>query len=430
MKLIRAKFTNFRLLKNIELDFSTDCIKKLTVIRAANETGKTTTLTALIWALYGSKSVNRKNGFYSATALDSNGSGEIDIEVEVEFLTEEVKDEKGKASIEQKHYRLIRRCTEVVKNNSFQRMREVHSLFIVKPSGDDRVADSEVPNIIEKALPKNLKDIYFTDGDSAMSFIEASADERIKRKRVQSAIESLLSMDTVKDLIDKLEKVRASFGRQIEKGDLAQSLSTLSDKRDDLVSFLQGEKEEIEELSDNKRQLSIELAKTQQKIEETLKLGDKEKLLRNIKKQEEEKIRLENLHKSTKSRLADILSTNKLASYLIQEKVTPAIEILQKLKNSKQLPKQSIPVLSELLEVDNCFCGSDLSEKTEEGKLRRQLIIDKIKHSEESDKLNAVATDLFYDIQGDPIKRRTADQWLEEYATCGVFQDSCRAKLF
>lgn len=418
MKLIRAKFTNFRLLKNLELNFSTDEEKRLTVIRAANETGKTTTLTALIWALYGSKSINRKNGFYSATSLDSNGNGEVDIEVEVEFLTEEAVEEKGKATLEQKHYRLIRRCTEVVKNNSFQRIREVRSLFLVRPTGDDRIIDSDVNNIIEKALPKNLKDIYFTDGDSAMSFIEASADQRIKRKRVQSAIESLLSMDTVKDLIAKLEKVRASFGRQIERGDLGEELATLNEKRDDLESFLDGENEEIIELKQEKSDLKAKLQKIESQIEETLKLGDREKLLKDIKKQNDEKKRLEKLHENAKLRLTDIISTNKVSSFLLKDKLKPAIDILQKLKNNKQLPKQSIPVLTELLEVDNCFCGSDLSEASQEGRERRQFIAEKIKLSEESDKLNAIATDLYYAVQGDPIKKSTCDDWLKDFEKC------------
>ena len=44
MKLIRAEFENFRLLQSLILEFSTDSVKKLTVIRAENETGKTTIL--------------------------------------------------------------------------------------------------------------------------------------------------------------------------------------------------------------------------------------------------------------------------------------------------------------------------------------------------------------------------------------------------
>ena len=53
MKIIRAEFHNFRLLRDISLDFSVDKKRKLTVIRAENETGKTTILTALQWTLYG-----------------------------------------------------------------------------------------------------------------------------------------------------------------------------------------------------------------------------------------------------------------------------------------------------------------------------------------------------------------------------------------
>ena len=418
MKLIRAKFNNFRLLKDVELDFATDSEKRLTVIRAANETGKTTTLTALIWALYGSKAVARKNGLYSATALDDDGNGEVDISVEVEFVTEEIIDERGSAKLEERHYRLIRKCTEVVKKNTFQRIKEGQSLFIVKPTGDDRVLESEVPKIIEKALPKNLKDIYFTDGDSAMSFIEASADTRIKRKRVQSAIESLLSMDKVKDLLTKLEKVRSSFGRQIEKGDLAEDLASKNEQREDIALFLEGEAEELNEYHENRKELEKELDQVKKKIEETLKLGDRQKLLSDIQTQIKEKSRLEQLHQRSKQRLSDILITNKLASYLIKDKVSPAIEILQTLRNNKQLPKQSIPVLSELLEAKNCFCGAELTIDTDEGIARRRFIQEKIDQSEESDKLNAAATELFYAFQGDPLKKGNSEMWLTDYEKC------------
>ncbi|MCH7535548.1 MAG: AAA family ATPase, partial [Bacteroidetes bacterium] len=46
MKLINASFKNFKLLQEIDLSFSVDQSKNLTVIRAANDTGKTTILVA------------------------------------------------------------------------------------------------------------------------------------------------------------------------------------------------------------------------------------------------------------------------------------------------------------------------------------------------------------------------------------------------
>ena len=60
MKLIRAEFRNFRLLKELVLDFPTSEDRKLVVIRAENESGKTTILNALQWGLYGDPALTER----------------------------------------------------------------------------------------------------------------------------------------------------------------------------------------------------------------------------------------------------------------------------------------------------------------------------------------------------------------------------------
>ena len=87
MKLIRARFENFRLLRDLELDFSTDRELNLTVIRAANETGKTTILTALQWALYGDAALPGKGVEYRLHPIDWDvwESRRVPITVAVEF---------------------------------------------------------------------------------------------------------------------------------------------------------------------------------------------------------------------------------------------------------------------------------------------------------------------------------------------------------
>src|SRR5689334_15600234 len=74
MKLMRAVFQNFRLLRDLEIDFSVDWAKKLTVIRAENETGKTTILNALQWALYGDAALPNKGVDYRLHPLDWDDS--------------------------------------------------------------------------------------------------------------------------------------------------------------------------------------------------------------------------------------------------------------------------------------------------------------------------------------------------------------------
>ena len=53
MKIVAARIHNFKLLRSIDLSFGVNRGKPLTVIRAENGSGKTSTLQALRWALYG-----------------------------------------------------------------------------------------------------------------------------------------------------------------------------------------------------------------------------------------------------------------------------------------------------------------------------------------------------------------------------------------
>ena len=110
MKLINARFENFRLLRDLTIDFSTDKEKRLTVIRAENETGKTTILTALQWALYGDSALPNKGKGFRLHPLDwdRNKSANVPITVTVEFEIPRI--HKGIGS--QHRYRIIRSVFE------------------------------------------------------------------------------------------------------------------------------------------------------------------------------------------------------------------------------------------------------------------------------------------------------------------------------
>jgi len=87
MRLLRARFENFRLLRDLEIEFSSDPHRNLTVIRAANETGKTTILTALQWALYGDDALPDKGDGFRLHPIDwsIHDKKEIPITVTVDF---------------------------------------------------------------------------------------------------------------------------------------------------------------------------------------------------------------------------------------------------------------------------------------------------------------------------------------------------------
>ena len=103
MRLQSAQIENFKLLENVNLDFSTDLKRPLTVIRAENGSGKTSTLHALRWAMWG------KPGIPQGMALTSTEvpSGQpVTVQVRVDFTERDI------YSGEEIQYRIIRSCTE------------------------------------------------------------------------------------------------------------------------------------------------------------------------------------------------------------------------------------------------------------------------------------------------------------------------------
>ncbi|MGZ3921984.1 MAG: ATP-binding protein, partial [Bacteroidia bacterium] len=288
MKLISARFKNFRLLKDLSLDFSTDDNKPLTVIRAANESGKTTCETALIWGFYGSKKAlpneGKKYPLYPSDAI-SRGDRKVEISVEIDFETDQIVSVgKGKQEIKTVHYRLIRSCIEYPSSDeNVKRESEILTLNEITKQGTERVHDSNVRSIIENSIPVALKDVYFTDGDSAMSFIEAAATQGVKRKRVQGAVEALLGLQVLETSIKHLDLAAKKFSARIDNTNYSEKLESINDK-------IEGYEEDITEWGNELISLESEiqngvvtLSHTKKKIDEILKLGDKAKLASDIK---------------------------------------------------------------------------------------------------------------------------------------------------
>ena len=420
MKLIRATINNFRLLKELTLDFSCDEKKNLTVIRAANETGKTTCKSALLWGLFGNKILPGEGKKYPLFPSDMKKTlRKAEISVEIEFETDQVITlGRGTHELQKKQYRLLRSCVEYPDNTKLvRRESEAVVLFEVKPEGVERVYDSDVEGIIESSIPAGLKDVYFTDGDSAMSFIEAAATQGVKRKRVSSAIKALLGLDILKETIRHLGKAANKFSSRIDDTDYANELEKYNDR-------IAGFEEDIETWEENRKTIETQisqgssmLATTRKKIEEVLKLGDKPKLVAEIKKCEEEIERNSQASKKTLEDISSLLNSSHLSAALISKSASMGLELLNTMNEKKQLPKVSIPILEELLDRNTCFCGATLSAETDEGKKAKASIQKSIEDSRASDALQEAATSLFYSVRSELFDKSRAEAWIESYAS-------------
>lgn len=417
MKLTSAKIRNFRLLKSIDLDFSTDDNKSLTVIRAANETGKTTTQHALIWCFYGSIALPKRAN-YSLFPSDLIGHHQsVEVSVEIDFEVEQVTSSLRSQPLSVRNrYRLKRTCTEypVIQGSPSRRSNEQYLLYEITAHGSNRVLDNEVQSIIENALPFALKDVYFTDGDSAMSFIEAAATDKIKRDRVANAIEALLGLKIIDNTITHLSTIERTFSSEIDNKDYANEVSRLHDNitsyREDIDEWDLLRQEAAEAYPEIQR----ELARKKLQIEEVLVQGDKSKLIRE-KKEIEKSIDDTNVSIAAASEeLAKMTYSHSMSTFMLADPLSKVILVLQKLSDQKQLPKVHVPVLEELLTRETCFCGTNLQEG-EEALRRRHYIEHMIEKSKGADLIQENASSLFYRIRSiDP--EGSYESWIKDYS--------------
>ncbi len=397
MKLKSATFQNFRLLQDLELDFSTSDDKKLTVIRASNESGKTTILNALQWALYGNKALpnNGKGHRLSPIHLDVPDGGAIPISVEVVF---EITN-SGSMNDETNRYRLIRSLEETASGHSQNPKIE---LFKLTEPGAVPIYPPEA-QIERLLLPPNLREVFFTDGDRALKFIESDS-QRVKRKQVEDAIQSLLGLDVINSALDHTRKTSGELRKDSIEN---KSSNNIEHETDTEITQIVTELEEIEknlELLENKRddaksqfdRINHSLVEIDNDIEAALIKGDQEVLNRRLKKAEIELNSIRDIEEKLASEHSQLFKNSILFRDLLEPVLQQSFEKLNELREQGKLPSPTIPVLQDRLTGVTCICGEELDQHSEDGKRRRDHIQNLISESREADKLQKCLTDLYY----------------------------------
>ena len=282
MKLISAKFQNFRLLRDLRLDFSTNDNKKLTVIRASNESGKTTILNALQWALYGDDALPDKGKGHRLFPIDWDVPDRqaIPISVHVDFETSASESSRSKTS----RYRLIRSVEETTEGHKQNSKIE---LFELTETGASPILSPQA-QIARLLVPPNLREVFFTDGDRALSFIEAKSNNKSNNTQVKEAIQSLLGLDVIKSALDHLSKTLTGLNRDSKNigsdTELAKTATEL-EEIDKKIECLENERDKsIQEFD----AVNHSLKDIDQNIEAALLKGDQEEINRKLKTAEAE----------------------------------------------------------------------------------------------------------------------------------------------
>ena len=423
MKLIRAEFENFRLLRHLNLDFSTDSREKLTVIRAENETGKTTILNGLQWALYGDDALPGRGRDFRLHPIDwiASDGERVPISVQVEFETAEFR-KSPKGLIEtKKQYRIVRSAYETIDGPEHRRTPSTVKLFDLTDIGSEPIPSPEVR--IREILPPELREVFFTDGDRALSFIEASASATDKRKLVENAIQSLLQLGVIQGALKHVAKTASEVNKAARK-------IGADEKLEQIVASLENMERESDELESKIEDAKSQFAAFDQKLSEIRKdidaaliKGNREEFKRNIAQSEKQLKYIRNQLTDAGKEHSSLFKSLFLSRDLLAPILENSIGKLNVLHDQGKIPSATIPVLAERLESFTCICGESLEPHNIDGKRRRDQIQCLIDESKKADALQHRITNLYYSSL--PLNA-TDEQWNTFYAKVADRRDELK----
>ena len=368
------------------------------MFRAPNETGKTTIVRALRWALYGDDGLPNKGVGWRMHPIDwdVNESPQVQITVSVEFEISRFISIGAKKIESRQRYRISRSAIERISADGKEWTRTDASvkLFEMSEAGSTPIEPPEA--IIRDELPTELRDIFFTDGDKAMDFIEADTTTSSKRARVRKAIRSLLGLGIIKSSISHIENAAREANKRAKKIGGSDQLNSLLQEIEDIEKNIlkkrNEEKAKAEELSIAEQHLKD----TQDNLDLALEKGDKEKLKHERDALDSRKKILLGDFKALQVEHSKLYEDSELAKLLLSQALEKSKNILGKLEKKGLIPHTTIPVLSHRLEIGECICGESLSTSDSSATHRIDHINQLIESNKSADELKKVMTKLFF----------------------------------
>lgn len=405
MKLLRARITNFRLLKDVSLEFATGRDRNLTVVRAANESGKTTLLVALQWGLFGDHALPKGGMNYRLSPRDISSSAPTPVDVAVEV------DWEVPTQTDLRRYKVIRVAREVVRGGEWDRGRTNVSLFQLTPRGAVSVDNPDAH--IAPHLPHELREVFFTDGDRALSFIEGSKGEQMKR--VEDAIRSLLGFTVIENARGHTRQLTSSLNQRVRKeASGRQDLQATSEHLAMLEERIAHREDEIEGAKSRRVQLEDLAEEADGRLADALRKGNREEL----EQQRQRAVRGRKSAAKDADQAAreqtNLFRSALLGKHLLVGPFARAQSVLERLHQQGKIPNQTIPVLEDRLKQSTCICGEPLHNDDSDCERRRAHISHLIDESRKSDAIQEKVTQLYYGAQDllRPLEERT---WSDEY---------------
>ena len=363
---------------------------------------------ALQWGLYGKEGLPEKD-VYDIWPFNAKPEH---VKVSIDYEVIEQKMFQGEVIKSIVRYRIVRKTS-----SRRPRATDEVNLYEIKdygmePVDEKRSSADTVKMIVGQQLPATLREVFFTDGDRALSFIEGKSTPR---KNVENAIRSLLgvniideTLSNVKKYYSKTKKARpaiSEFGKHtyIEDSDNAKI------RRDQLSN-------ECSKIRDKLIKIEKDLADTTSLIRDALPAREYKQKLDSI----DNEITELKLYKVEIDRKHPYLFKNKnISRDLLQERLSSVFVKLQGLYDSGKMPTKTAPILEDILSKGTCICGESLVEFESGGRKRRQHVEQLIYDSRNMDKIQEIVTLLYFEIKNF-ISNDNLLNWHLEYKDVGA----------
>jgi DNA sulfur modification protein DndD len=365
IKLRYAIFKNFRGLRDVRLDFATSDESPLTIIRAANYTGKTTLLYGLTWALFGDAGLPvapRRRDSYRLHPIDwdvTTDGTEVQIEVEVGLT---VLDERTGVPTD---FTLVRRGRETIDEAGWRPHETTYQLVRHDLQGDVEVVDAD--RFMDRVLlPPAKKDIFFVDGDARVNQYFSVESDEDSRSNVKEAVRHLLSLDVVETAHERMGEVLRLITSKMRSQAVGTQAETVAQGLEAAKESLTKAIQEKEDAEADFRDASLAVSKMDSLRSNALAAGgaEAEKLLTELEQARKRENEAERRIPETMASMRRFLNAHELYEQLAFSSVFAASETYERLRNERKIPNVMPDMIRERIAAAVCICGADLSEGT------------------------------------------------------------------
>ena len=339
--------TNFRPFVDETINFYSGGEQNVVVVHGQNGSGKTTLLNAIQWALYGNAEFDtHPERLVNQGEMSKLDPGErITVAVELEYIHDSVE------------YTLRRETVfERAHESDFDGQQVDATFTLEKKTGNSWEEVGNPSHVVEQALPKRLRKLFFFDGEyiNKLSGVDHSND-------IQEAIQNIMGLEILERSMDHLKDVQSRFEDEL-KAEGSRELEELVSKKQDLNESIEEIDTRIEEKENTIDTLQTENSSIDSKLEQIEEVAS---LQEDRQELEEERSDLRQEREELKGDLQSNISTQGYLPFAMNAIEETAKEI-DRLREQGKIPSElGNEFVSDLLTAEECICGRPLEEGSE-----------------------------------------------------------------